>query len=48
MKSVSVIGLLTGSAAAISKDDLIFILSLAVTIINAIIYYLEHRKNDKT
>jgi len=44
-KALSILGVAVGSGSAITKDDLLFILGLVVTIINAVIYYLEHKKN---
>jgi len=44
-KGLSIIGISAGASAAITKDDILFILGLVVTIINAVIFYLEHKKS---
>ena len=45
-KAVSSVGVLTGAAAAISKDDFIFIISVVIVILNLLIEYM--RSKDAT
>ncbi len=46
MKTLSTIAITSAVGAAISKDDIIFIISIVVTILNLVMEYLKRRKNE--
>lgn len=45
-KALSAIGAIAGVSASITKEDLIFILGVIVTVINLVIAYLDRKKGD--
>ena len=47
MKKIAAISMALATGAALTKDDILFILSLIVMILNAIIEYLKSRKEKK-
>lgn len=42
-KALSAVGAVAGVSASITKEDLIFILGVVVTVINLVIAYLDRR-----
>ena len=46
-KALAVLGAGAGVSAGLSKDDIIFIISIVVTVLNIIIGYLETRKKKE-
>ena len=47
MNFLSKVAIFSSIGAAISKDDIIFIISIIVTILNLIMEYMKRRKNGK-
>ena len=47
MNKINLIGATVSAAAAITKDDIIFLISIIIVILQMISAYLEKRKQDK-
>jgi len=47
LKKIAAISMALATGAALTKDDILFILSLIVMILNAVIEYLKSRKEKK-
>jgi hypothetical protein len=47
MKKLAVAAITAAAAAAVTKEDLVFLLSIIITVINAIIEYLRSKRDAK-